>query len=321
MELVNVFGKEDLAQVYVLRLRGREDRLVECVESVQPPRPRSDKWVLIVSTLFGCPVDCAICDAGGDYRGRLTADEILGQIHFMTERRYGSRSVPSRRFKIQFARMGDPAFNPAVLEALRRLPGEVEAPGLQPSVSTVAPRSAEAFFEELLEIKDRFYGDGLFQLQFSLHTTDPETRRRLVPTNTFDFAWMGRYGERFLRAGDQRITLNFAALEGTPIEPDRLTGHFDPERFLIKLTPVNPTAKVIRSGMKSWIDPARPVTAQGLIERFEKAGYRVILSIGETEENLIGSNCGQYASEIREGCVRVRNGYVSERYSQGGDKL
>jgi 23S rRNA (adenine2503-C2)-methyltransferase len=30
------------------------------------------------------------------------------------------------------------------------------------------------------------------------------------------------------------------------------------------------------------------------VRRLEQAGYQVIVSIGELEENAIGSNCGQY---------------------------
>ncbi|MFH1999182.1 MAG: radical SAM protein, partial [Planctomycetota bacterium] len=104
MELVQVFGKDDLATLYVVRLRQGEGYLVECVESLQPPKPRSQKWVLIVSTLFGCPVRCRMCDAGGWYRGGLTATEIMDQIRFLVKNRFNGVSVPVEKFKIQFAR-------------------------------------------------------------------------------------------------------------------------------------------------------------------------------------------------------------------------
>jgi 23S rRNA (adenine2503-C2)-methyltransferase len=58
-------GREDIAVVYVAELE--PGKQVEFVESLQPPLPREKKWVLIVSTLFGCPVQCLMCDAGGRY--------------------------------------------------------------------------------------------------------------------------------------------------------------------------------------------------------------------------------------------------------------
>ena len=314
MKLIRCFGKEDLAVVYVLALRGGWDHLVECVESLQPPRPRSKKWVLIVSTLFGCPVGCAICDAGGWFRGCLTAEEILGQIEFLVDRRFEDRSVPVEKSKIQFARMGEPALNPAVLDVLERLPGRFDAPGLIPSLSSVAPAGTEAFFDRLLAIKNRLYGDGRFQLQFSIHSTDPLARKKIVPVQGLDFSWMGDYGRRFRNPGDQRITLNFAAARNVLVEPERLLPWFDPKTFLIKITPLNPTLKAAAAGLESRIDPHDAATARELTDRFERAGYRVLLSIGETEENAIGSNCGQYATCVRDGRVEIRAGYASSSF-------
>ncbi len=299
MELIREYGTDDLAKVYVIRMGDGDGHLIECVESLQPPLPRSEKWVLIVSTLFGCPVGCAMCDAGGSYGGKLTAKEIMDQILFMVRKRFGGTSVPSKKFKIQFARMGEPSLNPAVLEVLEQLPATMDAPGLLPSLSSVAPAGSEPFFEELLQVKDELYGGGRFQLQFSIHSTDPEIRRRLIPVSCLPFEWLGGYGARFKKDGDQLVSLNFAAVRDVPVDPMELRRHFDPAFFLIKLTPLNPTANGAGASLESGIDPRRPESGTALVRRFEEAGYRVILSIGEVEENRIGSNCGQYVSRIR----------------------
>ena len=50
MKVVASAGHHDVAMVYVVEFPGG---LVECVEAVQPPRPRDEKWVLMISTLFG----------------------------------------------------------------------------------------------------------------------------------------------------------------------------------------------------------------------------------------------------------------------------
>ncbi len=47
-------GRDDLARVYIVEYPG--GGRVECAESLQPPRPIEDKWVMLVSTLLGCPV-------------------------------------------------------------------------------------------------------------------------------------------------------------------------------------------------------------------------------------------------------------------------
>ena len=155
MKILAKAGNEDVAVVYIAELSN--GRLVEFVESVQPPIPREKKWVLILSTLFGCPAGCLFCDAGKDYRGRLSKADMISQIDFLIDTRFPDRKVPAGKFKIQFARMGDPAFNLNVLDVLEELPQLYDAPGLIPSVSTIAPAGCDRFFERLLEIKDKIY--------------------------------------------------------------------------------------------------------------------------------------------------------------------
>jgi len=276
---------------------------------VQPPVTRDEKWVLMVSTLFGCPVACQICDAGGAYQGKLSADEILTQIDYMVERRYPDRRVPVKNFKIQFARMGEPAFNLAVLDVLDVLPQRYDAPGLLPSLSTIAPNSAKEFFKRLPVIKDRHYSGGRFQFQFSLHTTDEVLRDQLIPVKKWTFAQMAEYGLSWHQPGDRKITLNFALVEGMPVDAEVLLRYFDPERFLVKITPVNPTTQVIKHGYQSQVDPYRPEKVQSLVDQLQASGYEVIVSIGELEENQIGSNCGQYVQKYMRGEMVVKNGY------------
>ena len=93
MKIIGRAGREDIAYVYLADMDN--GHFVEFVESVQPPIPREDKWVLIVSTLFGCPIGCKICDAGGWYKGRLSKEDILRQIDYLVTQRYPYKKIPS----------------------------------------------------------------------------------------------------------------------------------------------------------------------------------------------------------------------------------
>jgi 23S rRNA (adenine2503-C2)-methyltransferase len=292
LDVIFATGEDDLAQVFVARLS--DGSSIEFVESVQPPVPREEKWVIIVSTLRGCPVGCAICDAGISYSGRLTKEEIVDQVLHLVERRFPDRRVPVPKFKVQFARMGDPALNDAVLEAIEELPQRMEAAGLMPCISTIAPAGRQDFFDRLIEVKERLFGGGRFQMQFSLHTTDDEARRRLIPARTWSMAQMAAWGDRFFMPGDRKIALNFAPARGFALDPDALRERFHPDRFLVKLTPVNPTRRAARSGLVGLIDPADPAGYERIVDSFRARGYDTLLSIGELRENLIGSNCGMY---------------------------
>ena len=301
-------GNEEIAMVYIVETDSAN--LVECVESVQPPLPREKKWVLLISTMFGCPIGCLMCDAGGYYHGKPTRDEIFAQIDFLVDKRFPDRHIPCEQFKIQFARMGEPSLNLEVLDVLEALPTHFDAPGLMPSVSTVAPIGTDRFFNRLLDIKQEQYGGGHFQFQVSLHTTDAELRDRFIPVKKWDFARIGAYGDRFYTAGDRKITLNFALAEGTPVDPQVLLRYFDPAKFLVKITPLNPTYRARENELTSYINPLDVQQKYEVIQELQAAGYQVILSIGEMEENLIGSNCGQYLHRHLSADAPIENGYT-----------
>ena len=308
MKVLASAGREDIATVSVAELE--PGKFIEFVEAVQPLKSRSEKWVLMISTLYGCPVGCAMCDAGGYYHGKVSKEDMFAQIDHMVLRHFPDRVISCRQFKIQFARMGEPSFNPAVLEVLEELPRRYQAPGFMPSISTIAPQSTDDFFEQLIEIKNRIYADGNFQFQYSVHTTDEARRDVLIPVKKWDFAQMAVYGERFYQPGDRKITLNFALAEGQPVDPQVLLDYFDPEKFLIKITPLNPTYQAAEHGLTSYIDPYQQEREYAIVTALQEAGYQVLLAIGEVEENYIGSNCGQYVRRHLEAIDRVIEGYT-----------
>ncbi|HSB65977.1 MAG TPA: hypothetical protein VLD65_05315, partial [Anaerolineales bacterium] len=255
-------------------------------------------------------IGCLMCDAGGYYHGKPTKEEILAQIDFLVDKRYPDRNIPCEQFKIQFARMGEPALNLQVLDVLAELPNRFHAPGLMPSISTIAPRGCESFFENLLKIKQENYPSGHFQFQVSLHTTDSELRDRFIPVKKWSYAQIAEYGDRFYSAGDRKITLNFALAQEMPVEPAKLLQFFNPEKFLIKITPLNPTYRARENDLVSYIDPLSPEQKYEIVQALEEAGYQVILSIGELEENYIGSNCGQYLRRHLSAGAPMEDGYT-----------
>jgi len=294
MKVTHVAGDGTIASVYVATWGA--DRQVEMVASLQPPLPRKEKWVLIVSTLFGCPGRCRMCDAGEAYYGKLSAQQILDQIDWLVDRHYPDHVIPAGKFKIQFARMGDPALNPAVLDVLEYLPARYDAPGLLPSISTIAPRGTDRFFERLTDVKQRHYRNGRFQMQFSLHSTDELTRDSLMPLPKWRLEQIAAFGEKFHSPGDRKIALNFAVTENSPVDPAVLAATFDPKSFCIKLTPLNPTFAAARHGLHSVSATLEDRHTLKLVDSLRTKGFDVIVSVGELAENQIGSNCGQYVS-------------------------
>jgi 23S rRNA (adenine2503-C2)-methyltransferase len=300
MKVKATAGNPDIATVYLAEVS--DGKYIEFVESLQPPIPLEKKWVMIVSTLYGCPVGCAFCDAGGWYEGKLSTEEILTQIDYMVVRKFPNRIIPVEKFKIQFARMGEPAFNKNVLDVLEALPLRYQAPGLMPSISTVAPDGTDSFFERLPQIKDKYYSNGRFQMQFSIHSTNEQQRDKLIPVKKWNFQRIAQYGESFFnpKKSDRKITLNFALAENTELDIHRLMKYFNPDIFMIKITPVNPTVSALRNDIVNHVKGDDGLNEPKIAGLLRETGYEVIVSIGEWEENKIGSNCGQYIKRFLE---------------------
>ncbi len=312
MEILETRGRDELAQIFVARLRPDPMSLVEFVDAVDPRYPRKHKWVVTVSTQFGCPVKCTFCDSGGFFAGNLTADEILAEIDHVVRRRAPDGRIDSDKFKIHFARMGEPALNPAMIEVLERLPGIYSAPGLIPCIPTVAPSAGRDFFDELLAVKRRLYGDGHFQLQFSVNTTDVDLRDRLMPVSKWGFDEIDEYAHRWYVPGDRKVVLNFALSPDNPVDADVVARHFDPGCCMIKVTPINPTDMAVKNGFRTMLSASDPTGADALVSRLRDRGFSCVVSIGDPEEIEIGSNCGQAATRLlREELHSQRKGVLA----------
>lgn len=304
MKVIAKVGRDDLATVFLAK--DEKERIVEFAQSLTPPFTREEKWVFLISSSYGCPVRCKFCDAGTYYCGNLSFDEILFEIRYLLNY-YNSESFRCKKLKIQFARVGEPSFNMNVLKVLSVLNDIIKNHNIYPSISTVAPKIRGVFFEELLKIKKQNYSYK-FQLQFSVHSTDEKFRYHLMPIEKFTLGDISKYGDKFYDKGGRKITLNFVYNPSFPIDTDVILNTFDPEKFLIKVTPINPTLKSIENSMLVDFKYNDDIW----FKRLAKKGFDVLISIGELEENKIGSNCGQYINYFMNRKINLKESYTYE---------
>ncbi|MBW1873646.1 MAG: radical SAM protein [Deltaproteobacteria bacterium] len=305
LKVIRIYGDPEVAEVGVMRFRNDERFTVETVDGLTPPLSREQKWVINLSTQFGCPVGCPFCDAALDYAGNPSVDELLAQVKWALKRHPGLASV-CKKLKVHFARMGEPALNDAVLEAMQRLPQVVRSDGLWCCVATVAPRGRDKWFESLYEIKERYFR-GCFQLQFSVQSTSEADRTRLIPMSHWNLEQLATYGRHFFKSGDRKVVLNFALAKDVAFETAVIEDVFDPDNFAVKLTPVNPTAAGKLSGFKTILRSERDIRLKDACQRLGAANFDVVVSVGDEREDQIGSNCGQ--------AVRVERGLGLEAAS------
>jgi 23S rRNA (adenine2503-C2)-methyltransferase len=95
-----------------------------------------------------------------------------------------------------------------------------------------------------------------------------------------------------------------------PVDPAVLLNFFDPDKFLVKITPLNPTYRARENDLITYINPLNAVQKYDIVQDLQDAGYQVIISIGEREENNIGSNCGQYLRRHLSAETPIEDGYT-----------
>jgi len=273
----------------------------EFLDAVDPGTPREEKWVIMISTQFGCAVNCAMCDAGTiGYRGNLTTEDMLSQIRLALSLHPEINPASVPKLKVHFARMGEPSLNPAVLEALSHLGRGAGLPGLMPSISSVAPRCprSEDFFRKLTALKDERFSGGNFQMQFSVHSTDEEARRALVPIRKWTLEDIAAFGPRWWKPGDRKLTLNFALSDSVPFDPDAVERLYSPESFLLKFTPIHPTRRADENKLTlSWFEA--PERVSRLTEELSRRGFQCIVNPTWPEEVYGAVSCGQLADSVQ----------------------
>jgi len=186
---------------------------------------RSERWMIGVSVMNGCPVGCKFC-ATGQMNGwrNLTAGEIVKQVQFVVNK---ANIVPrsSKEFKINYTRMGEPFLNiDNVKEAIRII--SAFYPNVHHYISTIGIKGSDFSW-----IKDSI------TLQVSLHSLDEERRNWLIPyRNKMTIPELGMIETR----SNLKTTLNLTLLEESDFDIAKLKDHFPAKYFFIKLSPINP---------------------------------------------------------------------------------
>jgi 23S rRNA (adenine2503-C2)-methyltransferase len=294
-DVIRKSGRKEVAFVYLLKSKFEKDVFVECVESLDPPKVFSEKWVITISSQKGCPVGCSFCDAGYYFKGNLSKEELSGQLDVILENHKEDGYLSSKKIKLHLARMGEPSFNKNIIGFLQELKTNYTDVNFIPSIATVGPKNRGVWFEKLKEIKDRYYCKGKFQLQFSLNTTDENFRDKIIPINKMSFKEISRFGRYWLSKGDRKITLNFALSKDAPFSSKDILDNFSPKNFLLKITPLNPRIGVLQNNSLLDYSGVIPSSLEKEVEKLEKENFEIIVSIGSKEEIEIKSNCGQMA--------------------------
>lgn len=189
---------------------------------------RTERWMVGVSCMSGCPVRCKFCATGKLKRYRnLTAEEIVDQVQ---QRVRSQMNVPwgAKEFKINYTRMGEPFLNiEEVKKAIQMIDDEYSYNEFKPHhyISTIGIKGSDFSW-----IKDNI------TLQVSLHSLNEERRNVLIPfKNKMTIEELGQIRTK----SNLKTTVNMTLVDENDFDIDLLKKYFDPKYFFIKLSPIN----------------------------------------------------------------------------------
>ena len=254
--------------------------------------PLSEKWVCTISTQYGCSSGCKFCDVpkcGGGINATL--DDIMGQV--FTVRDFHNEIRKTDRFNVHYARMGEPTWNPAVLDSAILLKYVLPEFHIHPVVSTMMPKKnkgLEHFIYRWCEIKNEYY-KGEAGLQLSINSTDAQERREMFSGNALDLRAISSMMRKMPPPKGRKYTLNFAIAE-YKIDAKKLAALFDPEYFVCKLTPMHKTAAAIANDIKTVGDYTEAYPYDEYEANLKAAGFDTLVFIASKEEDESRITCG-----------------------------
>lgn len=258
--------------------------------------PLEEKWVITVSTQYGCNSDCKFCDVPKVGKGiNATYDDLLGQV--TTGLTLHPEVTSTKRLNVHYARMGEPTWNPNVLDFTRNMKKElypyINRSSIHPVISTMLPKKNNnliKFLNEWMEIKNYdFRGDA--GLQFSINSTDNQERNDMFSDNCLTIEEISQIGKDLDSPKGRKITLNFAVANYT-INAEKLRDLFSPEKFIIKLTPMHKTIEALKYGIQTLGDYTEPYPYLHHEEALKKVGFDVLTFIASWEEDAGRITCG-----------------------------
>jgi 23S rRNA (adenine2503-C2)-methyltransferase len=254
--------------------------------------PLTEKWVITISTQYGCSMGCNFCDVPLVGAGKnATFNDLIKQV--LTGIKLHPEIDTTNRLNIHYARMGEPTWNPNILDATKWLKTHIDPEyKIHPVVSTIMPRHHQwlkTFIHTWIRIKNRLL-KGEAGLQLSINSTNESERARMFNKSACTLEEISRVMEGSIPNG-RKFTLNFA-VANYEIDPDVLLKYFDPDDYIIKLTPMHRTATALNNSVKTAGDYTTYHPYEKDEKRLRAAGYDVLVFIASVEEDLGRITCG-----------------------------
>lgn len=261
------------------------------------PMPLTEKWVITISTQYGCSMNCKFCDVPKVGVGRNATlqdltDEILLAIQQHPE------VNQTKRLNIHYARMGEPTWNKAVLQHVKKVRNDIMPlighSLVHPVVSTMLPKNNKKlipFLQEWCKIKNDLF-NGNAGLQFSINSTDDAQREYLFSGNSHDLLTISAIGKSLPIPVGRKYALNFALADNSIIDGKRLRELFSPDKFMCKITPLHRTTSCEQNHIETTGGYELFTPYKAVEEDLKNNGFDVIIFVPSYDEDNGLITCG-----------------------------
>lgn len=258
--------------------------------------PLEKKWVVTISSQYGCSMGCTFCDVPKVGSGiNATYEDMIQQV--LNAISLHPEVKTTERLNLHYARMGEPTWNQDVIKSARFLRTYLKNMnfGFHPVVSTMMPKNNHHLYDfliEWLQLKNSF--DGEAGLQLSINTTDGGIRNKTMPSSMGLYeisSMMKSILNSVQEVKGRKITLNFALTEAD-VDVVYLRKLFDPKYFICKITPIHNTRACVKNGLitENGYDSYYPY--QKVENELKSVGFDVIVFIPSHEEDSSKITCG-----------------------------
>lgn len=263
--------------------------------------PLDQKWVITISTQYGCSMNCTFCDVPKVGPGlNVTETDIMNQVDNAMNLH---PEVKTGRINLHYARMGEPTWNVAVLAANENLHTLFKKTGFKfhPVISTMMPKN-NVILEHFL-FSWMYYKNGIANgdagLQLSINSTDEAARQKMFSGNAHTLEDISVIMERRIKYSEmnervfkgRKIALNFA-LTGDEIDGAKLRRLFDPKYFMCKITPLHVTHACQDNDMETEDGYTLYKTYRPVEDELKKHGFDVLVFVPSKEEDESRITCG-----------------------------
>ena len=252
--------------------------------------PLEDKWVITISTQYGCSMGCTFCDVPSVGPGKnASTNDMLGQVWKAMDLH---EDVVSGRINLHFARMGEPTWNDAVLGTTGVLRQELKGNfKFHPVVSTMMPKHNPKLYQFLLRwMRMKAEADGDAGLQVSVNSTNESERRAMFNKNALPLEAVSCVLGEMPVVG-RKIALNFA-VANYEIDATVLRRMFDPDRFMVKLTPMHLTRACQTNDIRTSGNTTTLAPYKHHEEALKAVGFDVLVFVASKEEDEGRITCG-----------------------------